>query len=118
MSSFEKLKALLFSLVSHHYSQTDPPEIISPLKRNICLKNGADLDLKCKAKGLPDPQVTWSRNGRLIKNQTLILRQVTKNDSGLYLCKAYNAAGEDSIEVDVTVDDEQESLKNTGNKSK
>ena len=73
--------------------------------------------MKCDAKGLPDPQVTWSRNGRLIKNQTLVLGQVTKDDSGLYLCKAYNAAGEDSVEVNVTVDDTQESIQNTGKKT-
>ena len=74
------------------------------------------MDLKCEAKGLPDPQLTWSRNGRLIKNQTLVLRQVTKDDSGVYLCKAYNLAGEDSIQVNVTVDDEQESIQDTGKK--
>ena len=117
MRSFEKFKNLFFKTLSHHYSQTDPPEIISPLKRNIYLKTGADLDLKCEAKGLPDPQVTWGRNGRLIKNHTLVLRQVTKDDSGLYLCKANNTAGEDSMEVNVTVDDEQQSIQYTGKKN-
>ena len=72
--------------------------------------------MKCEAKGLPDPQVTWSRNERLIKNQTLVLRQVTKDDSGPYLCKANNVAGEDRMEVNLTVDDEQESMQNTGKK--
>ena len=75
------------------------------------------MDLKCEAKGLPDPQVTWSRNGRLIKNKTLVLRQVTKDNSGVYLCKANNAAGEDRKEVNVIVDDEQESVQNTGKKN-
>ena len=71
------------------------------------------MDLKCEAKGLPDPQVTWSRNGRLIKNETLVLRQVTKDDSGLYLCKANNVAGEDRMEVNLTVGDDEEMIQTT-----
>jgi len=92
----------------------DPPEIISPLKRNIYLRTGADLDLKCEAKGLPNPQVTWSRRGRLVKNHTLVLKRVSISDSGRYLCKAFNAAGEDSMEVIVVVGDEEKATETTG----
>jgi len=91
----------------------DPPEIISPLERKFCLRTGADLDLKCEAKGLPNPQVTWSRRGRLVKNQTLVLKRVNSSDSGRYLCKAFNAAGEDSMEVNVVVGVEEKSTETT-----
>jgi len=92
----------------------EPPRIISPLKRNFYLRTGADLDLNCKAKGLPHPQVTWSRSGRLVKNQTLVLKRVNSSHSGRYLCKAFNAAGEDSLEVIVIVKDEEKTTEIEG----
>ena len=95
---------------------TDPPKIISPLKRNVYVKNGADLELNCKARGFPHPRVQWTRLGRIVKNQTVVLKRVSKRDSGRYVCKAYNAAGEDSVEVIVTVGaDEEKSTQTTGN---
>ena len=60
--------------------------------------------------------MTWTRLGRVIKNQTLALKRVRRSDSGVYLCKAYNKAGEDSKEVIVTVSDyNDESPQITGN---
>lgn len=84
----------------------DPPKIINQ-KRNINIKTGADLNLTCAAKGLPSPQITWTRLGRQTKNQTVVLRQLTKEDGGLYLCTASNAAGNDTMEVNVIVEDEE-----------
>ncbi|KAL9971568.1 hypothetical protein ACROYT_G017745 [Oculina patagonica] len=83
----------------------DPPKITNPLQRNITLSTGEDLDLKCQASGVPDPVVTWTRLGRVIKNQNLIFKRVTTSDSGRYLCKANNQAGNDSKEIIVTVSD-------------
>ena len=70
--------------------------------------------MKCEATGFPYPQVAWTRQGRRIRNQSLVLNRASKNDSGLYLCKAYNTAGEDSMEVTVTVRDILQSTQATG----
>ncbi|KAL9971571.1 hypothetical protein ACROYT_G017748 [Oculina patagonica] len=83
----------------------DPPKITNPLQRNLSVRTGEDLDLKCQASGVPEPVVTWTRHGRVFKNQTLYLKRVTASDSGLYLCRANNQAGEDSKEIVVTVND-------------
>jgi len=40
---------------------------------------------------------------------------VNSSDSGRYVCKAYNAAGEDSLEVIVIVGDEDKSAETPGN---
>ena len=56
---------------------TDPPKIISPLKRNVYVKTGADLELNCKAKGLPYPRVQWTRLGGIVKNQTVVLKRAS-----------------------------------------
>ena len=92
----------------------DPPKIISPLKRNVYLKTGDTLKLKCEATGFPYPQFTWTRQGRRIRNQSLVLNRVSRNDSGLYLCKAFNTDGEDSMEVIVTIEDREKSTQATG----
>ncbi|KAM7441179.1 Hemicentin 2 [Porites harrisoni] len=83
----------------------DPPKIVSSLERNISLRAGDRLELNCKATGLPTPQVTWIRSGRGFKNHTLVVNQVNKKDSGLYLCKAYSPAGKDSMKIFVRVED-------------
>ncbi|KAJ7391303.1 Immunoglobulin C-2 Type [Desmophyllum pertusum] len=83
----------------------DPPEITNPLQRNITVRTGNDLDIECQAHGVPNPIVTWTRLERVIKNHNLVLKRVRRSDSGVYLCKAYNKAGEDRKEVIVTVSD-------------
>ena len=69
------------------------------------MRTGNDLDIECQAHGVPNPIVTWTRLERVIKNHNLVLKRVRRSDSGVYLCKAYNKAGEDRKEVIVTVSD-------------
>ena len=90
--------------ICNHFS-TDPPKITSSLQRNVTVRTGEDLELTCQASGVPSPVVTWTRFGRVIKNQTLVLKRVTKSDSGLYLCTAHNKAGDDTKEIIITVRD-------------
>ena len=78
------------------------------------MKIGDNLELKCEATGFPYPQVTWIRQGQRIRNKTLVFHRVSRNDSGLYLCKAFNTDGEDSIEVIVTLEDKEKSTQATG----
>lgn len=85
----------------------DPPKIVRPPKRNIYLRTGEELSLNCKATGLPRPQVTWERFGRVVRNHSILLGRVNKNDSGLYLCKAKSSAGEDSMKIFVRVEDKE-----------
>ena len=61
------------------------------------------MRIKSQARGLPTPNITWTRQGRIIDNDTLVLNGVTSNDSGVYLCSAHNQAGEDHKEIVVTV---------------
>ncbi|PFX16777.1 Hemolin [Stylophora pistillata] len=81
----------------------DSPKIISPKKRNFSINIGDNLRIKSKAKGLPTPNITWTRQGRIFVKDTLVLKGVTSNDSGVYLCSAHSQAGEDHKEILVTV---------------
>ena len=64
---------------------------------------GNNLQINSQAKGLPAPNITWTKQGRIVGNDTLVLNGVTLNDSGVYLCRAYNRVGEDHKEIVVTV---------------
>ena len=97
-----------------HLKLVDPPKIVSSLERNISLRAGNELVLNCRATGLPRPQISWSRSGRVFRNHTLVVSRANKKDSGLYLCKAYSPAGNDSMKIFVRVDDGNKPTQATG----
>lgn len=92
----------------------DPPKIVTSLERNTSLRAGDKLVLNCRATGLPPPQVTWARSGRVLRNHTLVVNRVNKRDGGLYLCKAHSTAGEDSMKIFVRVEDGDKPTQATG----
>lgn len=70
------------------------------------------MNIHCPTTGVPNPEVTWRKDGRLISlgeniaiydNGTLSVRGATTKDSGRYTCTAQNVAGRDSVTTDVTV---------------
>ena len=97
-----------------HLLLVDPPKIVISLERNISLKAGDKLVLNCRATGLPPPQVTWARSGRVFRNDTLVVNRVNKRDGGLYLCKAHSTSGEDSMKIFVRVEDGDKPTQTTG----
>lgn len=83
----------------------DPPRINSPQQRNISVKNGDPLMIKCYASGFPTPKIIWTKQRKIIGNQALYFNSITKSDSGVYLCEAHNQAGKDNMKITVRVDD-------------
>jgi len=65
---------------------------------------GTDVLLGCRApRGEPEPRVRWQRNGDPVRPDdrvtvsetgTLRIRDSSKDDSGTYVCVAYNIGGE------------------------
>ncbi|KAL0268356.1 UNVERIFIED_CONTAM: hypothetical protein PYX00_010329 [Menopon gallinae] len=72
---------------------------------------GKDIHLECVAFGYPVPSYTWSRKGAPLPkgavttnyNRVLILPQVSVEDQGEYVCRAFNdrAALENSVMVSI-----------------
>ena len=78
-------------------------ELLGPDK---ALQEGDSTNLTCKiVKGLPEPQLSWFKNGTEleIKNKTLLLTDVTDEDEGNYACRLENDAGFVTLSTYVTV---------------
>nr|KAF6314649.1 hemicentin 2 [Myotis myotis] len=81
-----------------------PPSIREDGRRaNVSGMAGQALMLECDANGFPAPEITWFKDGQLIPEgdshrllneaRALHLPRIQAGDSGLYSCRAENAAG-------------------------
>ena len=65
------------------------------------MNESSDLDLSCNATGNPSPNITWSKAAdpsvNLASDEVLKLKNVSKNDSGVYQCVASNGIGRDAL---------------------
>lgn len=96
-----------------------PPRITNRLPRNIRTVAGIEVQLNCMALGTPNPEITWelpdhsllstgnrgrSSGSELLHPQgTLVIRNPTSSNSGMYKCMAKNQFGSDSTVTYVQV---------------
>ncbi|KPU74929.1 uncharacterized protein Dana_GF19006, isoform G [Drosophila ananassae] len=78
------------------------PEFIVPL-HDLNIHDGEQLVLSCHVKGDPEPQITWSKNGKSISSSdiidlkyrngvaTLTINEVFPEDEGIFTCTATNS---------------------------
>ena len=66
---------------------------------------GNSVNLTCKVvEGRPEPQITWLKNNTLQgQSLSLFFSEITKEDEGQYTCKAENAAGFSTKDIDISV---------------
>ena len=103
---------------------------LQPSKK-IIIKSGSDVRLECRARGHPKPVIRWGRQvtplcGRAIHNlaipqhnqpftgkagnklsiigEVLHLRNITRADTGEYICKAENGVGHGAVREALTLD--------------
>ncbi|KAI5614770.1 hemicentin-1 isoform X1 [Silurus asotus] len=70
----------------------------------ISVRVGNSVTLECQSNAVPPPTITWYKNGRLVSEttnlhilangQTLEIKPTEVSDTGLYVCKASNVAGQ------------------------
>ena len=79
---------------------------------SVIVEEGENVNLECKASGLPMPTVTWRKAfGHLPRGKTTVIDanmtilSVTKEDRGTYVCTVKNLLGEESAFSVVTVID-------------
>lgn len=67
---------------------------------------GHPVELPCVVIGVPEPTLTWTKNGRsypVSPDGSLALNNVGLEDEGTYTCTATNIAGRDEARVRVLV---------------
>lgn len=72
---------------------------------------GHAIDLPCVAQGVPEPSVSWLKDGSSlldgsqyrISDGALTLNQVGLMDEGIYTCVASNIAGQDEATIQLHV---------------
>ena len=68
----------------------------------LSVLSGTKVSIECHVSGVPEPDVAWSRQDSnmdtdsrvFVKDSVLTIANATKADTGVYLCKAVNLAGE------------------------
>lgn len=86
----------------------EKPTFVNVLKTETLGEYGATVELPCDAVAVPNPNITWYRNTLPINPETdnrfkieednsLVVKTLRVEDSGMYQCWASNDAGENSI---------------------
>ena len=52
--------------------------------------------------GWPEPQITWLKNNTF-QGLSLFFSEITREDDGWYTCKAENASGFSTKDIDISV---------------
>ena len=89
------------------------PPSIQAGPRVMKVQVGHPIDLPCVVQGVPEPTVTWLKDGAALladgsqysdlPDGTLAIAQVGVSDAGVYTCVASNVAGRDEADVQVQV---------------
>ncbi|XP_053107711.1 myosin light chain kinase, smooth muscle isoform X2 [Hemicordylus capensis] len=95
---------------------TEAPAFTLP-PRNIRVPLGGTARFEGKVRGIPDPQITWYRNGHLLTEGerhvvdhrirglfSLVIKGVQQEDGGPYTCEAKNDGGTRQVTVELTVE--------------
>uniref|UniRef100_A0A8B9FZY8 Immunoglobulin superfamily member 10 n=1 Tax=Amazona collaria TaxID=241587 RepID=A0A8B9FZY8_9PSIT len=94
-----------------------PPRITGSRWQLLTAHSGKPVTMKCKAEGRPSPTVSWvlanktyisdslagNNKVHVETDGTLIIKEVTVYDRGLYTCMAKNPAGTDKLIVKLQV---------------
>jgi len=72
------------------------PPTIEAASSTVEKKEGEGAELACIAGGSPQPNITWTRRGETLRGEDrpiILLRNLSKEDSGTYTCNAENGSG-------------------------
>ncbi|GFW83126.1 down syndrome cell adhesion molecule [Trichonephila clavipes] len=107
---------ILKNYINYSEPQSHVPPRLTHVARHISSNQGETVLIPCVAQGHPAPMYRWSRRTsgqtldispsderRHMINGTLILRRVSAQDGGFYVCVAKSEAGEVRSETQLTV---------------
>lgn len=86
-----------------------PIKFLPGLDKQHIVVGGSD-QVRCEAEGIPQPSFMWHVNGSVVKDRrytplptSLHIMNVTRNDSGIYLCRAFQVTAQTSIVMDLFI---------------
>ncbi|KAM6942822.1 immunoglobulin superfamily DCC subclass member 3 [Xenentodon cancila] len=89
-----------------------PAEFVQP-PQSIARPVGTNAIFTCQARGEPEPQLTWLKNGQVLEaggnvklrnnNSTLTINSISRDDEAIYQCIAENSAGSTQASARLTV---------------
>ncbi|CAD6185421.1 unnamed protein product [Caenorhabditis auriculariae] len=79
------------------------PRITHPINDDVVFRNiGSEVSIDCRAEGAPPPEITWSKNDKIISvSPVLQISNLTESDKGRYTCLAANIEGRSTSTVDI-----------------
>uniref|UniRef100_F6QD70 Hemicentin 2 n=1 Tax=Ornithorhynchus anatinus TaxID=9258 RepID=F6QD70_ORNAN len=100
-----------------HFCSSSSPLPVPPLieggPSDVSVAEGAQALLPCTAKGVPEPRITWVKDGvpvpetegkhNILPSGELVVKSSEPRDAGTYSCSAENAAGKVSHRVHLSV---------------
>jgi hypothetical protein len=100
----------------HTLSTVAPKFIDTPEDTQVV--EGNAVMLKCSSQGIPNPKITWSRNGhlltpsrriRILQSGALQISRAMRRDHGQYTCRAQNKVGYITISARLVIKSKSES---------
>ncbi|XP_074526683.1 hemicentin-1 [Halichoeres trimaculatus] len=101
--------------VEKHFSLTVqvPPRVSGRKDEEVSVVEGHMVSLLCDVQAYPPPEITWTKDGQLLRfssgihilpgGQMLQLPRARLEDAGQYVCTATNAAGQDQKSIVLSV---------------
>lgn len=74
---------------------------VSKFPTTISRHSGETIQLKCPAEGIPQPNITWTKDGNILSDETnlkdrtwsIAVQSLVTNDAGQYTCQVCNEYG-------------------------
>ncbi|XP_055017752.1 hemicentin-1 [Boleophthalmus pectinirostris] len=90
-----------------------PPKVMGPKEEDVNVIKGHMVSLLCDVQAYPAAEITWTRDGQVLKygnglhflpgGQMLQLSRAKEEDAGQYVCTATNPAGQDQKSILLSV---------------
>ena len=91
--------------INHYFpfqNYKGPPEINPWRAKSVKLHS--TLQIKCFERGFPEPEVNWTKDGKLFDTRNMLtINRVTFGDVGQYTCSAKNSEGKNGAAFYLTV---------------
>nr|XP_032653549.1 hemicentin-2 isoform X2 [Chelonoidis abingdonii] len=89
------------------------PPVIEASQPQLSILEGSQVLLPCAARGIPEPRLTWSKDGvpvpgregkfTLLPSGELMVKDSQGEDAGMYTCTAENSAGKAKLQLQLAV---------------